>query len=263
VAQRGAISEPRRPLGLPRAPPSAPQKIDIDLSKPFDTRSPWHFLASQEPSVTDSVTGTVLPGLIHFCLRAGPTAQCDPPVAIPQPPAPMPADAWEPHYLNHAGVVYSRGRGSPLFLVKAASDRSANGNQAIFTGVLAYHRSNDRFEQIYAHVTFRNNNQEDRFITSGPLQGSVISVEPTSNAPFAYWVTVHELESTLAYKQVLRYRSATRYADGNRLPVIDSEMPNIELRLGLWHPGLPLPVPASPAHPCPNPRLSHTALWCS
>jgi hypothetical protein len=46
------------------------------------------------------------------------------------------------------------------------------------------------------------------------------------------------------------------------LSVIDSEMPNIELHLGLWHPGLPLPVPTSPEHPCRNPRLSHTELWC-
>jgi hypothetical protein len=159
-------------------------------------------------------------------------------------------------------VVYSAGRATPSFLLQTATEHSDNGNQGVFTQVLAYDRSNDRFRPVYAHFTGRNNNEEDRFIMSGPLQGSVISVEPTSDAPFAYWVSVHKLESTLSYTEVLRYRSATRYGDGNPLSVIDAEMPNIELHLGLWHPGLPLPVPTSPRHPCRNPRLIHTALWC-
>jgi hypothetical protein len=239
------------------AAPLAPTKIDIDLSKPFDTRSPWRFVATQEPGVVDDFTGMQVPGLIQLCLRPDPTASCDLLVAMP--------GEWGPRYLNRAEVVYSRGGATPLFLIQEASEHGTNGNQAVFTQVLAYDRSNDRFKQIYAHVTSRNNNQEDRFITSGPLQGSVISAEPTSNAPFAYWVTVHKLESTMTYTEVLRYRryrSATHYGDGNPLPVIDSEMPNIQLRLGLWHPGLPLPVPTSPAHPCVNPRLIHTALWC-
>jgi hypothetical protein len=234
------------------ASPSTPIKIDIDLSRPFDTRSPWRFLTSQEPGVT----GTDEPGLIHLCLRPTPTASCDPLVATAM------SGQWGPHYLNRAEVVFSGGGASTLFLIQEASEHGANGNQVVFTQVLAYDRSNDRFRQIYAHDTGRNNNQEDRFITSGPLQGSVISAEPTDNAPFAYWITVNQLESTITYKQVLRYRSATRYGDGNPLAVIDAEMPNIELHLGLWHPGLPLPVPTSPTHPCRNPRLVRTALWC-
>jgi len=249
------------------APPLAPTKIDIDLSKPFDTLSPWRFLASQEPSVPAPADAGGFadpgePGLIHLCLRPAPTASCAQLATMPLPPAPISPDAWEPHYLNHAQVVYSAGRATPLFLLQVATEHSDNGNQGVLTQVLAYDRSNDRFKQIYAHLTGRNNNQEDRYITEGPLQGSVISAEPTDNAPFAYWITVNQLESTITYRQVLRHRSATRYGDGNPLSVIDSEMPNIELHLGLWHPGSPLPVPTSPAHPCRNPRLSHTELWC-
>lgn len=61
------------------------------------------------------------------------------------------------------------------------------------------------------------------------------------------------------FKQVLRYRSATRYGDGNPLAVIDSEMPNMAQRLGLWNPGALLPLPAGA---CPSPHLVGLALWC-
>lgn len=241
--------------------PAARTKVDIDLSKAFDTRSPWRFVASQDPS-TSEPDDPPEPGVIHLCLRAKPSAPCDPSVAMRQPPGPGNYNWSDPHYLNRAKVVYSGGNAIPLFLLQAATEYSGDGDQAVFTQLLAYDRDNDRFRQIYAHVTGRNNNQEDRFITSGPLQGTVISVEPTSNAPFAYWVSVQKPGPTLTYTQVLRYRSATRYGDGNPLSVIDAEMPNIELHLGLWHPGLPLPVPTSLTHPCRNPRLIRTALWC-
>jgi hypothetical protein len=94
----------------------------------------------------------------------------------------------------------------------------------------------------------------------GPLRGDVISVDPTNDPPFGYWVTVHRLTPDYRYKQVLRYRSATIYGDNNPLAVIDSEMPNIQRRLGLWHPGEPLPLPKSG---CAKPRLVKTELWCS
>ncbi len=35
------------------------------------------------------------------------------------------------------------------------------------------------------------------------------------------------------YHQIMRYRGATRYGDGNPLAVIDSEMPGLWHRLGL------------------------------
>lgn len=39
------------------------------------------------------------------------------------------------------------------------------------------------------------------------------------------------------YHQIMRYRSARRYADGNPLAVIDSEMPGLWQRLGLMRAG--------------------------
>jgi hypothetical protein len=176
-----------------------------------------------------------------------------------KPPASMPEDAWAPHYLNTAQVVYPNGRASPpVLLTQTASLQGFTGEQAVFTQVLAYRRASDKFVQIYGHETGRNNNQEVRFIASGPLTGSIIAVEPTDTAPFGFWVSVSRLTPDYAYKRVLRYRSATRYGDNNPLSVIDSEMPNIESRLGLWRPGSPLPLPAH----CPKPRLVRMELWC-
>jgi len=137
--------------------------------------------------------------------------------------------------------------------------RAGDGGQAVVTQLFKYDRANDRFERVYSQETGTNNNEEVRFVSNGPLAGRVVFVEPTSNAPFGYWVTINAPDAGDAYKQVLRYRSATRYGDGNRLAVIDSEMASIQQRLGLWRAGAPLPLPAGP---CPKPRLVRMELWC-
>jgi len=263
-------------LGLAKAEPDAPPSptnVNIDLSESFHTRSPWRFVATQDPPVWEPLypaltgipkefTGSWITGVVHLCLKVGPDASCLPDlVAMPQPPAPY--SELEPHYLSRVDVVYPRGQAAPpLLLLRTASLPSGDGNQAVYTQLLAYNRTRDMFGQAYAHATGHNRNEEIRFIDSGPLQGSVISVEPTDDSPFAYWVTVNMLTPTLVYKPVLHYRSATRYNDGNRLPVSDSEMPNIQHRLGIWRSGSPLPVPTSPAYPCDRPRLSQMELWC-
>ena len=129
----------------------------------------------------------------------------------------------------------------------------------VLTQVLAYQRRLDRFVRIYEHLTGTNNNQEVRYVDAGPLRSDIISVEPTMDAPFGFWVSVNALMPGHLYQQVLRYRSATRYQDGNSLAVIDSEMPNIEQHLGFWRLGSPLPLPAGP---CSRPHLIRMELWC-
>ncbi len=231
---------------------------NFDLSKPFGAKSAWRFVARQGPSITDPIMGDPAPGAVRLCLSKSNALQCDAPLDA-KPPAPW-ADAWEPHYLNGAQVVFPNGKASaPLLLMQTASLHSGDGDQAVYTQAFAYRPMSDRFERIYGHVTGHNNNQDVRLVASGPLAGSVISAEPTDNAPYAFWITVSRLTPDYAYKQVLRYRSATRYGDNNPLSVIDSEMPNIEQRLGLWRPGSPLPLPAR----CPKPRLVHMELWCN
>jgi hypothetical protein len=114
--------------------------------------------------------------------------------------------------------------------------------------------------RVYRYSTGRNNNEEVRYIITGTLRGDIISVDPTGNAPYGYWVTVNALTPLYTYKEVLRYRSATHYGDNSGLAVIDSEMPNIEQRLGYWKSGMALPLPSGP---CPKPRLIHMELWCN
>ncbi|MGA0601411.1 hypothetical protein ACO2Q3_11975 [Caulobacter sp. KR2-114] len=225
----------------------------LDLTGPFATRTPWRFVATQGPKVPDpNFDGETAPGAVSLCLARPSGGAC---VA----PLPNLTDAyWNAHNLDDARIV--RAGATPLLWLRTSSLPGANGDQAVLYQLLAYRRAADRFEPVYALQTGRNNNQDARFVTRGPLAGAVISAEPTPNAPFGFWVTVSRLSpGGGAFRPVLRYRSATRYGDGNPLAVIDSEMPNILQRLGLWLPGQPLPLPAGP---CPKPRLVKGALWC-
>jgi len=241
------------------APPPAVIKA-IDLSKPFAARSIWRFTATQGPEIDDpaSLPGDKAPGAIALCLRkeAGP---CDPQLQSTLRAGSGDDEFAEPHYLNQAEVVHGVADRALLW-VQTASVHSGDGDQLVFNQALAYRRDTDRFVRVYGHSTGRNNNQEVRFISVGPLKGDIVSAEPTEKAPFGFWITVSSMASADTYKEVLRFRSATRYSDGNSLAVIDSEMPNIEQRLGVWRAGLPLPLPAGA---CPKPRLKDMELWCS
>lgn len=164
----------------------------------------------------------------------------------------------EPHFLSDARTVHPR-PGRTLLLLQLASLHSGDGDQRIATLVLAYDRAQDSFLPVYQHITGHNNNQEIRYIADGPLRGSIVSAEPTRDAPFAFWITVNKLGPVGGYRRVLRYRSATRYGDGNPLPVIDSEWPNIERRLGMSAAGSFLPLRG--AH-CPRPHMIGMESWC-
>jgi hypothetical protein len=237
---------------------------NIDLSRPFSTLETWRFIATQGPPVSgdDTASGGEEPGQIQLCLRAAPAAPCDPQLqnALRVPSSGNDFFA-QPHYLNAVKIVYPRGSADqPVLFLQTASMHSGDGDQVVLTQVLAYENSQNRFVCIYQYTTGRNRNEEVRYINSGRLKGDIISVDPTENAPYGYWVTVDALTAQYSYKRVLRYRSATRYGDNNPLAVIDAEMPNIERRLGYWKPGMPLPLPS---RACPNPRLIHMELWCN
>ncbi len=239
------------------APDELAMPSDIDLSEPFAAPSAWHLSATQGPSVPDDF-GDPSPGEVNICLHRGAAGPCSPQLQSPLR-LPLQGDIYDqPRYLNKVDVVHGASN-RPYLLVQTGSMYSINGNQLVFTQVLAYRPDNDEFERVYNYQSGRNNNQKIHFIEKGILQGTIISVEPTENAPFGYWVVVNTASSDDSYKEVLRYRSATTYADGNPLSVIDSEMANIQQRLGLWKPGTPLPLPDSP---CPKPHLIRMELWC-
>ena len=234
---------------------------NFDLSRPFSTREAWRLIVTQGPPVAgdDTASGDEEPGQIQLCLQATASAPCNPQLLN----APVTSNTFfaTPHYLKAVKIVYPRGNADqPVLFVQTASMHSGNGSQLVSTQVLAYENSQNRFLRIYQFIAGTNMNEEVRYISSGTLKGDIISVEPTENAPYAYWVTVNVFTPQYTYKTALRYRSATHYGDNNHLAVIDSEMPNIEQRLGYWKPGLALPLPPGG---CPRPRLTDMELWCN
>ena len=231
---------------------------ELDLSGPFATRSAWHIGLVQGPPV--DFDGDKVPGEIRLCLTRPGSGACDPQLRQTLRPDTADGPYSQPHYLQSAELVRPRGDArDPLLMVRTASLSSMTNDQLILTQLLAYRAERDGFLRVYEHVTGRNNDQEVRYVPSGPLRGDVISAEPTGDAPFGFWILVSRYASGRPYQQVLRYRSATRYGDNNPLPVIDSDMAEIQQRLGLWHPGMSLPLPAAP---CPKPHLKAMELWC-
>lgn len=239
-------------------PPRDTLISSIDLSQALSTKSDWRFMASQGPNVTDPVTTESIPGKIRLCVTNDKGASCSPDLDNVLRLSSGADDYSDPHYLTYVRIVHPR-PDRPLLLMQVASQHSGNSNQRLATVALAYDHEQDGFTLVYKKQTGRNNSQEIRYIADGPLAGAIISAEPTSDAPFGFWIIVERLGSTGGYKQILRYRSATRYGDGNPLAVIDSEMPEILQKLSFWHPGMKLPLPAGE---CAKPRLVGQELWC-
>jgi hypothetical protein len=233
----------------------------VDLAQPFGARSAWRLTAWQGPDVADLQldAGEKAPGAIRLCVSKDDGRTCQPDLRNVLMSATGPADLFaEPHFLDQVQIVQP-GAGQALLLLQVASLHAGDGDQRIAKVALAYDREQDSFVPVYEKQTGRNNNQEVRYIDAGPLKGAIISADPTGDAPFGFWIDVNTRAGQAPYKPVLRYRSATHYGDGNPLAVIDSEMPNIQQRLGLWHPGMKLPLPDGA---CPNPHLVRQELWC-
>jgi hypothetical protein len=162
-----------------------------------------------------------------------------------------------------ARVVYADpARAAPRLMVSACGLAGINGNCGILTFLFQYDRASDRFRLVFHDVVPRNNNGATRFVESGSLQGNVISAVPTGTAPYGYFVSVYRQDPTGRYARILRYRSRTHYHDGNRLAVIDSDMPEILRRLGLWKSSDPLPDPAVMPQGCAGLVLRDGEEWC-
>jgi hypothetical protein len=243
------------------------QAAQLDLSGPFRTRSPWRLVVSEGPPTKD-VFGEPAPGVLTICLLKSPAVACDDEASVnPRVgPAEGGLNGLQAHYLIAAKIVYPQGPTEPALLqLRTGGLFGANGDQALTTQLIAYDASRDAFRRVFQKTVGANNNQEVRLVSAGPLRGSVIVAEPQQKRPFGYWITVFSRSGSGAYRQVLRYASATRYNDGNPLAVIDSEWPGIQRRLGIWKAGLPIPTPDRNGgdRPCPTPNLRHGALWCA
>lgn len=230
----------------------------IDLSQSLGAKSSWRFMALQGPDTAEVGMTDLIPGKIRLCVTRDDGASCFPGLDHVLGLSSGDDLYSDPHYLIDARIVHPRAD-RPLLLMQVASQHSGNGDQCRATVALAYDHAQESFTLVYEKQVNKNNNQEIRYIADGPLMGAIISAEPTNDAPFGFWIIVNKLEPTGGYKQVLRYRSATRYRDGNLLAVIDSEMLGILQRLNLWRPGMKLPLPAGK---CAKPRLIGQELWC-
>jgi len=241
--------------GAPSPEGKAP--TTVDLQRTFKTKSSWRLVATQGPGVggSETASGAEEPGELQLCLRRSTSASCDP--ALDGGLREGDSYFSKPHYLDTQVVQGAAGR--RYLMVTTASEHGGNGSQLVQVQLLAYQAAQDRFVRAYSQTRGTNNNDDIRFVARGPLKGDVIEVEPTEHAPYGFWVVVKAPVSATGFKQVLRYRSTTRYGDGNPLAVADSEMPNILKRLGRWREGQALPLPAGG---CAKPRLIHSELWC-
>jgi hypothetical protein len=231
----------------------------INLTEAFGTVTQWTFVVVQDGGQpADDFEDH---GPIFLCLVRAASPDC----ALhlyQQVRSEMP---WfdTPYHLFAGSVVYAnRNRSSPLLFLKVCGAVSGDGDCDIAAALYRYDKGADRFIRVFLNFTGRNNNQATRFVESGPLQGEVIVNNPTENAPYTYWIDVYRAGSSVQYGRILRYRGHTGYSDGNPLAVADSEMPEILRRLGLWHPGDPLPVPARLPKGCRDLFMQHGEEWC-
>ncbi len=231
----------------------------IDLTQPFATTSRWTFVAVQEGGKSPTEWEDQQP--IHVCLVKADKPDCSEKFYRQSGNE----DPWfdTPYHLSAAKVVYAnQNKSNPLLFLQLCGAEGFNGNCGIATALYRYDKRADRFVRVFLNLTGRNNNENTRFVESGPLQGDVIADVPTENAPYAYWIEVYRANESGHYAQVLRYRSRTHYGDGNPLAVADSEMPAILSHFGLWKPDDVLPAPARMPKGCTQLYMRSGEEWC-
>lgn len=235
----------------------------LDLTHAFGTRVQWTFVVAKLPLTRPNAFGeTVDRGPLAVCFVRKLTPQC-----TYSAPHRAPFWAWISTvvHLYSAKVVFAGAdRTHPLLLVKSGSPSGVDGGHAIYTQLYTYDRCKNKFKSVFSNSVGSNNNQETRFVRHGPLRGDIIVARPTSSAPYAYRISVYAWNRKAPYShRVLRYRSNTRYGDGNPLAVIDSEMPNILRDLGEWRPSDPLPIPRHLPSRCTHHLfLRRGEEWC-
>ena len=228
----------------------------LDLSSPFATRSPWILKATRGALTSDpSGLDPSIPGVVTLCLQKSEHPGCGSGLLNTSSARPGDDPAWPTTRNIDRIAILSLPLGKRLLLA-TSGPRGVNGNHWTMTQLLAYDRREDRFQSLFAKTVDSNNNQEIRVIEHGPIAGNIIIAEPTTDAPYGYWITALS-QDPATYRVRMRFRSATHYGDGNPLAVIDAEMPGILRRFGKPH-ILPKSSPA-----CPVPHLYKGALWCT
>jgi hypothetical protein len=219
--------------------PGSTTVSSTDLTVSFHTKGKWQLVIRQ-----DAPDRFELPGPLHFCFVKDGTPNC--------------SDSQQ-NVLVESPIVYPTPSSSrPLLAVLADWFTGGSGGPRL-TRIWIYNPNTDQFDQIFDHQARRQNNGEIRIITTGPLAGDIVIDNAGQHAPYRYDISVYRLVNS-QYREILNYAGNSQYNDGNPLPVIDAEMPEIERRLHLWKPGDPLPTPARTL--CGKLELRHGLEWC-
>jgi hypothetical protein len=242
---------------------------NIDLTGPFHTTSQWRLIVAKQPDKESSYTGGSPDdplGAVITCFVKDGVPDCGEQLLLDKVRQGFKLAANDLPYFHlflKADLVFAgKSQTRPLLWLSHCPSRGMTGNCTVTNFLIDYEKSADRFRVVFFNETGRNNNEETRFIGSGPLQGSVILAEPTIKAPSRYWVEVFARGAGANYVRILRYRTLTGYNDGNPLAVIDSEMIEILRRMGKWKPGHPFPKQADPPDNCAKLELRRGVLWC-
>jgi hypothetical protein len=222
-----------------RSLPGADTVSGIDLTEPFHTTAKWQFVIRQDPLDKDQ-----LPGPIHFCFVKDETPRC--------------SDSEFNALVTSVIVHPTPASGGALLTVVADLETLGSGGPRA-TIIWAYNAHSDQFDRVFDSSVRRQNNGEIRIITNGPLAGDIVMDRAGQRAPYRYDISVYRLANS-RYTEVLNYSGNSKYNDGNPIPVIDAEMPEIERRLNLWRPGDPLPTPERTQ--CKGLEMRHGVEWC-
>jgi len=240
----------------------------VDLTERFATRSQWTFVVAKQPDEqSTTLSGGGDPeGAISVCFVKAAEPDCsDAFFRRKLQQRSMQLDVGQRAFfqLLAARIVDSSARrAAPLLEPQACTLHGANGSCGKSTLLYDYDRRADTFRCVFFGFTGSNNNQETRFIEEGPLRGRVVVATPGERAPFGCHIEVYKPDSTGLYRQVMHYTGRTRYGDGNTLPVVDSEMPEILHRAGLWKKGQPLPEPPKRPDGCSALVTRGGVAWC-
>jgi hypothetical protein len=214
----------------------------LDLTRPFKTKSKWSLVITQDPNNDFGERDE-----INFCFAKSKKTDC----------AGAGLNVFDSVQIIHPNGV----RESPLLVARVEGVYAGSGHP-VGTSVWIYRRESDRFERIFSRQSDTSENEETRVVTKGPLAGDIIVNTPTRRVPWSYAITVYRLSQSRHYAEILAYEARSRWADGNRLAVIDAEMLEIEKRLHVWRHGDGLPVPAEMPQGCGTITLRNGLEWC-
>lgn len=236
--------------------------VTVDLTKPFQTVTPWTLTISQDQENQD-FSGSAL----RVCFTHEGKQSCShiivPDCAVLTENSRCDADPFPSYFDRLFGVESVRPKnGAPLLVLLVGSSGAGGPGQPYGPIVFAYRRSG-KFERVFTDTRSSNSNGEARVIEDGPLAGYIVEDSLTYQKwPYPYFITVYRPTATEHYEQVLGYLGRSHESDGNSLGVIDAEIPEVMKRLGVWHAGQSLPVPGNNPFNCTDYILKNGLEWC-